>query len=76
MDRRGSMIDRRSGKDRRTNVMFLGYFWDGGIERRSWKERREGSERRTGWARVGPWYSIYPWDLKRPMIGGRPLKNQ
>jgi len=31
--------DRRSGKDRRRSYS-RGYFLDGGIERRSWKERR------------------------------------
>jgi hypothetical protein len=71
MERRGSVLDRRSWKDRRTNVMFLSYFWDGGIEKRFWKERREDGERRTGWIRVGPWYSIYPWDFKRPVIGSQ-----
>jgi len=68
MDRRGSVMDRRTGKDRRTNTMFLDYFWDGGIEKRSWEERREGGERRAGWIRVGAWYSVNPWDFKRPAL--------
>jgi hypothetical protein len=68
MDRRGSVMDRRSGKDRRMDTMFLCYFWDGGIERRSWNERREVTERRADWIRVGAWYSINPWDFKRPAL--------
>ena len=46
-ERRNSPFDRRSGKDRR-KAYKLGYFQDGGIERRSGKERRLGKDRRSG----------------------------
>ena len=49
-DRRKALVDRRSGTDRR-NVYVLGYFINGGVERRSGRERRSQVERRTGWMR-------------------------
>jgi hypothetical protein len=47
-ERRMAALDRRSGTDRRT-VYRLGYFLNGGIERRSGKERRSSRERRKEW---------------------------
>jgi hypothetical protein len=61
-EKRGSVLDRRSGKDRRKESKFLDYFWNGGEERRSWNERRSCIERRAGWVMVGEWYSVCPWD--------------
>lgn len=45
-ERRNSPIDRRSGKDRR-KAYKLGYFKDGGVERRSGKEQRSEEDRRS-----------------------------
>jgi hypothetical protein len=64
LDKRGSVIDRRSGKDRRREGPF-GCFFSDGIERRSGEERRSQKERRAGWVRVSDWYSVYPWESKR-----------
>jgi hypothetical protein len=50
-------IDRRSGDDRRKSYR-LGYFINGGIERRSGKERRFSGERRVGWVRATEWSSV------------------
>lgn len=50
-------FDRRSGLDRR-EAYTLGYFLEGGIERRSAKERRSIEERRTDWVRVSQWSSV------------------
>ena len=55
-------IDRRSGADRRI-VCNMGYWLNGGVERRKWKERRSGFERRTDWVRLGPWHSAFGGDL-------------
>jgi hypothetical protein len=49
-----SSLDRRSGTDRR-RAYRLGFFLQGGVERRSGKERRSRDERRKGWVRVGKW---------------------
>jgi hypothetical protein len=49
-DRRRALVDRRAGTDRR-NVYVLGYFINGGVERRSGRERRSQVERRAGWMR-------------------------
>ncbi len=51
-----SPIDRRSGSDRR-KVYHVGYFMNGGLERRSGKERRSGMDRRKGLATFGDWPS-------------------
>lgn len=51
--RRGSVIDRRSGKDRRRGIGNLEYYWNGGGERRSLKDRRVGRERRSDWVQAG-----------------------
>jgi len=49
-ERRTLAIDRRSGADRR-KLYALGYFINGGAERRSGEERRSRVERRAGWMR-------------------------
>lgn len=49
-------MDRRSGDDRRKSYR-LGYFINGGVERRSGNERRLSGERRTGWVRATEWSS-------------------
>jgi hypothetical protein len=63
-DKRGSTIDRRSGRERR-KAYNLDYFLNGGVERRNRNDRRSGIERRAAWVRVGKWYSIYPWTALR-----------
>jgi hypothetical protein len=50
-------MDRRSGDDRRKSYR-LGYFINGGVERRSGKERRLLGERRIGWVRATEWSSV------------------
>jgi hypothetical protein len=55
--KRKSVIDRRSGVDRR-KAHLLEYFIQGGVERRRGKERRSQVERRADWVRVDDWYSI------------------
>jgi hypothetical protein len=52
-------FDRRSGEDRRKTYK-LGYFAEGGIERRSGNERRSGKERRRGWVMISEWSSVWP----------------
>jgi len=52
-----SSFDRRSGVDRR-KVYTVGYFLEGGKERRSGEERRSTEERRKGWVRVTQWSSV------------------
>jgi hypothetical protein len=47
-----SSIDRRSGSDRR-KAYHLGYFMNGGEERRSGKERRSVTDRRKTGAMSG-----------------------
>ncbi|NVM24707.1 MAG: hypothetical protein HWN70_02160 [Desulfobacterales bacterium] len=56
LEKRLSGIDRRSQKDRCT-VYDLDYFFNGGVERRSWLERRSQAERRERWKRVNRWAS-------------------
>ena len=51
-------FDRRSGEDRRKTYK-LGYFLEGGVERRSGKERRSEVERRKDWLRISEWASIW-----------------
>ncbi len=51
-----SPLDRRSGSDRR-KAYHLGYFMNGGVERRSGKERRSGTDRRKTGAMSGDWAS-------------------
>ena len=55
---RRSLVDRRSGEDKR-NRYSLDYFTDGGEERRRGKERRQSGERRSAWARVYKWCSVF-----------------
>jgi hypothetical protein len=62
IDRR-SGIDRRTGEDRRT-LHDLDYFFEGGVERRTWMERRSPGEKREGWMRMRDWCSIYIQDLR------------
>jgi hypothetical protein len=53
-----SLIDRRSGEDKR-KVYSLDYFFMGGEERRRRGERRNLGERRRNWVRVSRWSSVY-----------------
>jgi hypothetical protein len=50
-------FDRRSGEDRR-KAYRVGYFLEGGIERRSGNERRHSHERRKAWIRISEWSSM------------------
>ena len=52
-------LDRRSGEDRR-QAYDIGYFAEGGIERRAEKERRKPKERRKGCVKVSTWSSVCP----------------
>ena len=62
-EKRGSVIDRRTGRDRgRDN---LGYFLNKDIEGRSGEERRSEIERGSDWLRVSEWYSVFPWEKRR-----------
>jgi len=75
VEKRRTVVDRRSGKDRRT-AYHLDYFSTGGAERRVYKERRSQLERRTRWMRVNRWSSVFPWgtlkDLKTSNNTKRP----
>ena len=55
---RRSVIDRRTGEDKRSRYN-LDYFTDGGEERRKGRERRKSDERRSGWVRVTKWCSVF-----------------
>jgi len=60
MDRKIRLpFDRRCGEDRR-KAYKLGFFLEGGAERRSGKERRSGMDRRAGWIGVSEWSGIDP----------------
>jgi len=50
-------LDRRCGDDRR-EAYELGYFAQGGIERRKGMERRQKDERRDQYVRIDKWSSI------------------
>lgn len=63
LEKKGSLIDRRSGKDRR-RAHSLDYFLHGGLERRGWKVRRSEVERRVGWIKVNKWCSVNKRELK------------
>jgi hypothetical protein len=52
-------IDRRSGDDRR-EAYELGFFAQGGIERRSGVESRQKGERRVQCVNVSEWSSVCP----------------
>jgi hypothetical protein len=58
---RRSLIDRRSGEDRR-KAYSLDYFINGGVERRKGGERRKNGERRADWRQVDKWYSVFYGD--------------
>jgi hypothetical protein len=55
---RRSLVDRRSGEDKR-RLYSLDYFTDGGEERRKGRERRQSGERRSAWMRVYKWCSVF-----------------
>ena len=61
LENRRSLIDRRSGEDRR-KAYSLDYFLNGGIERRKGVERRKNGERRADWRQVDKWYSVFCGD--------------
>ena len=67
-ERRASVIDRRSGEDRRMgrDVHRLPTM---GIERRDTRERRSQVERRVGWMRVSEWFSVCLGDSKITKMG-------
>ena len=50
-------LDRRCGDDRR-EAYELGYFAQGGIERRKSMERRQHDERRDQYIRTSQWSSV------------------
>jgi hypothetical protein len=60
-----SVVDRRSGVDRR-KAHLLEYFIQGGVERRTGKERRRRLEQRVDWVRVDDWYSICMGAVTKP----------
>jgi len=66
LEKRVSGTDRRSQKDRR-RIYDLDYFFNGGVERRSWLERRSQAERRVGWERVNRWASRLMTDSEHHM---------
>ena len=68
-ERRGSVIDRRSGKDRRRAEVASCVRY-GGEERRKGRERRDPFERRSGWVRVSHWFSVLPWESGRAPTEG------
>jgi hypothetical protein len=61
-------MDRRCGDDRRKSYR-LGYFVNGGVERRSGQERRVSGERRVDWLRATEWSSV-PGLLSTKAPGG------
>ena len=62
-ENRKSVLDRRSGFDRRM-IYKLGYFVNGGIERRSGKERRSDHERRKEWINDSELLDVLKGDIK------------
>ena len=62
-EKRKSVLDRRSGFDRRT-IYKLGYFIDGAVERRSGKERRSDHERRKEWINDSELLDVLKGDIK------------
>jgi hypothetical protein len=64
VDERRSLLDRRSGEDRR-KAYSLDYFINGGRERRKRTERRRRNERRSDWKMVNKWYSVFVGDKKK-----------
>ena len=69
LNNRGSVIDRRSGEDRRI-AYNPDYLLNGGKKRRSWIERRSQDERRVDWIRLSKWYSIPLRLITRPVAFG------
>ena len=63
VEKRRSLVDRRSGEDRR-RVYNLDYSSKGGVERRKGKERRSKDEPRKAWIRVSDWVSVFARNLK------------
>ncbi len=63
MEKRASIFDRRSGKDRRKGYR-VGRFFYRGAERRRRKEQRSGVERRLEWVRISRWSSVFVSELK------------
>ena len=53
-----SVVERRSGRDRRKKVRLSGFFYKG-LERRALNDRRSLRERRYGWLRTSKWSSVY-----------------
>ena len=51
-------LDRRCGDDRR-GAYELGYFAQGGIERRKVMERRQKDERRDQYVQTSQWSSVF-----------------
>jgi hypothetical protein len=58
-----SIVDRRSGKDRR-RISNRGHFFFGKAARKNLFEQRLQAERRAGWVRINKWSSVYLSDLK------------
>ena len=54
---RDPFLDRRCGDDRR-EAYELGYFAQGGIERRKGMERRQKEERRDQYVQISQWSSV------------------
>ena len=54
---RDPFLDRRCGEDRR-EAYELGYFAQGGIERRNGMERRQNGERRNQYVKNSQWSSV------------------
>lgn len=63
VEKRGSVLERRSGSDRR-KAYRLGFFTKRGRERSKVKEQRASRERRHGWVRVGKWSGVRLAGLK------------
>ena len=62
-ENKSSIIERRSGKDRR-RIFNNAHFFFGRAPRKNMLEQRSQAERRAGWVRVNNWSSVYLSDLK------------
>jgi hypothetical protein len=58
-----SIIERRSGKDRR-KIFNHGHLFFRRAARKNLPEQRSKPERRAGWVRINKWASVYLSDLK------------